>query len=119
MADVGRSMAPTDREILTQLFHAAVAIADPETALSPHLPSPPKGRTALPLRIADFLRRKVNPAPDPDDLRLTGNRVTVIASSGRSREAAVVTAAELGLDAHLHTFLSRVKRARSGDSTPR
>lgn len=36
-----------DRVLLTQLFEAAVAAADPRIALQPHLPEPPKGRTIV------------------------------------------------------------------------
>ena len=35
------------RDILTALFDAAVAAADPEAALAPALPDPPKGRTVV------------------------------------------------------------------------
>lgn len=37
----------TDSGLLTALFDAAVAAADPVQALQPHLPSPPKGRTIV------------------------------------------------------------------------
>ncbi|MEP5008368.1 glycerate kinase, partial [Roseobacter sp.] len=37
----------TDRAILTDLFDAAVAAADPLQALTPHMPKPPKGRTIV------------------------------------------------------------------------
>lgn len=40
-------MTPADRALLTQLFEAAVAAADPERALRPHLPARPKGRTVV------------------------------------------------------------------------
>ncbi len=36
---------PTDTALLTQMFHAAVAAADPEAAMRPHLPDKPAGRT--------------------------------------------------------------------------
>src|SRR6056297_2165588 len=35
------------RDILTAVFEAAVAAADPEAALAPALPDPPKGRTIV------------------------------------------------------------------------
>jgi len=40
-------VTPADRAFLTQLFEAAVAAADPERALRPHLPARPKGRTVV------------------------------------------------------------------------
>lgn len=40
-------MAAADREFLTGLFAAAVAAADPEKALSEHLPELPRGRTVV------------------------------------------------------------------------
>jgi len=40
-------MDPADRALLTDLFDAAVAAADPETALRPHLPRRPAGRTVV------------------------------------------------------------------------
>ena len=40
-------MTPQDRALLTDLFHAAVHAADPETALRAHLPAKPKGRTVV------------------------------------------------------------------------
>lgn len=40
-------MTPQDRALLTGLFAAAVAAADPLKALSAHLPSPPKGRLVV------------------------------------------------------------------------
>lgn len=40
-------MTPEDRRFLTGLFEAAVAAADPETALRRHLPARPKGRTVV------------------------------------------------------------------------
>ena len=36
-----------DRTFLTDLFNAAIAAADPEKALAPHLPDRPKGRTIV------------------------------------------------------------------------
>ncbi|MCM2563045.1 glycerate kinase [Lutimaribacter sp. EGI FJ00015] len=36
-----------DRALLTRLFEAAVAAADPARALRPHLPRPPRGRTVV------------------------------------------------------------------------
>lgn len=36
-----------DKPFLSDLFAAAVAAADPEAALKPHLPSPPKGRLVV------------------------------------------------------------------------
>ncbi|WP_150120707.1 DUF4147 domain-containing protein, partial [Sulfitobacter sp. HI0040] len=36
-----------DRQLLQELFDAAVTAALPETALSRHLPPPPKGRTVV------------------------------------------------------------------------
>ena len=35
------------QDLLTRLFHAAVEAADPEAALRPVLPDPPKGRTVV------------------------------------------------------------------------
>jgi glycerate 2-kinase len=40
-------MNPQDRALLASLFKAAVAAADPKTALSSHLPERPKGRTVV------------------------------------------------------------------------
>lgn len=40
-------MMAADRDFLTGLFDAAVAAADPEIALRPHLPDPPKGRVVV------------------------------------------------------------------------
>lgn len=40
-------MNAVDRDFLTQLFDAAVAAADPELALRPHLPARPRGRTIV------------------------------------------------------------------------
>ena len=40
-------MTPEDRALLVALFDAAVAAADPETALRAHLPARPKGRTVV------------------------------------------------------------------------
>ncbi|MBL4917946.1 glycerate kinase type-2 family protein [Szabonella alba] len=40
-------MTQDDRTFLASLFDAAVRAADPETALRPHLPDPPKGRTVV------------------------------------------------------------------------
>ncbi|MEO1537466.1 MAG: glycerate kinase [Pseudomonadota bacterium] len=40
-------MDPQDRAFLTRLFKAAVIAADPKTALKPHLPEKPKGRTVV------------------------------------------------------------------------
>lgn len=40
-------MTPEDRHVLSALFHAAVAAADPERALAEHLPKRPKGRTVI------------------------------------------------------------------------
>lgn len=40
-------MTPEDRQVLTALFDAAVAAADPEHALAAHLPDRPKGRTVV------------------------------------------------------------------------
>ena len=37
----------SDRKFLIELFLTAVAAADPEKALTPHLPSPPDGRTVV------------------------------------------------------------------------
>ncbi|MEO0915885.1 MAG: DUF4147 domain-containing protein, partial [Pseudomonadota bacterium] len=38
---------PEERQILTRLFDAAVAAADPKEALRAHLPPKPKGRTVV------------------------------------------------------------------------
>lgn len=38
---------PDDRAVLADLFHTAVAAADPRMALQPHLPPPPRGRTIV------------------------------------------------------------------------
>jgi hydroxypyruvate reductase len=40
-------VTPEDRQVLTSLFNAAVAAADPERALAAHLPDRPKGRTVV------------------------------------------------------------------------
>jgi glycerate 2-kinase len=40
-------VTPEDRQVLTALFNAAVAAADPERALAAHLPDRPKGRTVV------------------------------------------------------------------------
>jgi hydroxypyruvate reductase len=40
-------MTPDDRAFLAELFHAAVAAADPTRALAAHLPSRPRGRTVV------------------------------------------------------------------------
>lgn len=40
-------MTPDDRAFLTDLFHAAVAAADPGRALAAHLPVRPRGRTVV------------------------------------------------------------------------
>lgn len=40
-------VADADRALLDRLFRAAVAAADPETALRAHLPTPPRGRTVV------------------------------------------------------------------------
>ena len=40
-------METSDREILRQLFEAAVEAADPKKILSPNLPAPPKGKTVV------------------------------------------------------------------------
>lgn len=40
-------MTAEDRQVLTALFEAAVAAADPERALAAHLPDRPKGRTVV------------------------------------------------------------------------
>lgn len=40
-------MSPDDRRLLTELFNAAVRAADPVSALAPHLPAPPKGKTVV------------------------------------------------------------------------
>ncbi|MFV0491071.1 MAG: glycerate kinase [Pseudorhodobacter sp.] len=40
-------MTPEDRIFLTGLFEAAVAAADPDIALRPHLPTRPKGRVVV------------------------------------------------------------------------
>lgn len=40
-------MTPEDLQVLTSLFAAAVAAADPERALAAHLPERPKGRTVV------------------------------------------------------------------------
>ncbi len=37
----------SDRELLTTMFHAAVAAADPAQAIRPYLPDAPKGRTVV------------------------------------------------------------------------
>lgn len=42
-----RAMTPDDRTFLTDLFHAAVAAADPARALAAHLPARPKGRVVV------------------------------------------------------------------------
>ena len=36
-----------EREILIQLFNAAVEAADPKLTLPPNLPTPPKGKTIV------------------------------------------------------------------------
>ena len=41
------NMEISDREILKQLFKAAVDAADPKITLPPNLPTPPKGRTVV------------------------------------------------------------------------
>lgn len=38
---------PSERQLLTQLFEAAVAAADPKLALAAHLPARPKGKTVV------------------------------------------------------------------------
>lgn len=38
---------PDDRQLLTVMFNAAVAAADPKQALAPYLPEKPKGRTVV------------------------------------------------------------------------
>src|SRR5690606_4823153 len=43
----GEGMKAEDRDFLTGLFDAAVAAADPETALRASLPDRPKGRTVV------------------------------------------------------------------------
>ena len=40
-------MTPDDTALLTDLFNAAVAAADPAEALKDHLPDKPKGRTVV------------------------------------------------------------------------
>jgi hydroxypyruvate reductase len=40
-------MTPEDRALLADLFHAAVAAADPARALAAHLPARPRGRTVV------------------------------------------------------------------------
>ncbi|QYK42427.1 MAG: glycerate kinase [Paracoccaceae bacterium] len=40
-------ITPADRSLLTALFEAAVAAAEPERALRPHLPPRPRGRTVV------------------------------------------------------------------------
>ncbi|KAB2689091.1 glycerate kinase [Brucella pseudogrignonensis] len=40
-------MISDDKRFLTELFHSAVAAADPQKALSAHLPIPPRGRTVV------------------------------------------------------------------------
>ncbi|MCV2870351.1 glycerate kinase [Defluviimonas sp. WL0002] len=40
-------MRAEDQALLTELFHAAVAAADPKAALRPHLPARPKGRVIV------------------------------------------------------------------------
>ena len=40
-------MPHSERPLLTGLFNAAVAAADPKTALSQWLPAKPKGRTVV------------------------------------------------------------------------
>jgi hydroxypyruvate reductase len=40
-------MNPTPREVLAQMFAAAVEAAQPERCIPPHLPAPPKGRTLV------------------------------------------------------------------------
>lgn len=40
-------MSPEDRQFLTDLFHTAVAAADPMLILPPHLPPRPRGRTVV------------------------------------------------------------------------
>lgn len=40
-------MTPADRDLLTTLFEAAVAAADPRRALAGHLPERPRGRTVV------------------------------------------------------------------------
>ena len=42
-----RAMTEEDRRFLISLFDAAVTAADPQSALAPHLPNPPKGRTVV------------------------------------------------------------------------
>ena len=37
----------TDQDFLSQMFHAAIAAADPKIALKGHLPPKPKGRTIV------------------------------------------------------------------------
>lgn len=40
-------MISDDKRFLTELFHSAVATADPQKALGAHLPIPPRGRTVV------------------------------------------------------------------------
>lgn len=40
-------MISDDKRFLTELFHSAVAAADPQKALGAHLPIPPRGRTVV------------------------------------------------------------------------
>ena len=40
-------MEISEREILKQLFNAAVEAADPKLTLPPNLPTPPKGKTIV------------------------------------------------------------------------
>lgn len=44
---LGRMISNADKSLLTRLFEAAVAAADPAEALKPHLPERPKGRTIV------------------------------------------------------------------------
>ena len=58
-------------------------------------------RIALPPPVAAALAGGDNPAPSPDDPRLAGNAVHVIASARLSLEAAAALAAERGIPAHI------------------
>lgn len=55
----------------------------------------------LPQAAHDVLASDANPAPRPDDPRLTDNTVRIIASAALSLEAAAARAAALGLPAHI------------------
>lgn len=82
-----------------------------EVASGPTVPGPATRATAmaairawnidLPDRIMDYLAQAPEDAPAPDDPRLAGNVVHVIASAARSLEAAAALAERHGIPAHI------------------